>query len=578
MPVKESNVVERDILLMYKNSQSGVPLSYGNKSYKSGWAEGVEEQSADFLDDYISGKAIIRDEDLDVMQEYLQILRTSRNPRIVANIERAEKKYKMAVISRHRQEMMILQNQEAAKIEIKDNKDDSNSVLPDPEAVLPDPEAILMPKTDTHKRSIQEKEKTKKTKKTKQIKKAEPKESAGAIVMLASDFDKSVSLSKNQFAILQNKKKASQLSASDYLLIADLLKEEKGYSTKTATARLQSYAQLRINKVLAGQLPYEEDFDSLVSALGTYAQKENFRRRKDIIQGGEAIRKAMAKKQERPVVNKEDKPEKSEKKKVETSVKPVNKKSEKQVVFVHKTPWYKKILKAAAAVVAGAFVLFGFAKATNFFKSSSKDKASPKTEIFAKTNLASKTDAKAQTRDLNFQEIRQNINAKKAQMAAVASSATQEKAVAETPVSVSQETPKVQDQPENKNDSVWSDRVETFKKAQDKLNINLDNLDEVVNQQISAGNIVLSENLTEARAKYMISFYAQYPDTEAGKVCNALLNGETVQVSKDDFNKWNEELGPKGGKFINNLKKQGYTTTTFSPSDYVYYTTTTRDV
>ena len=76
----------------------------------------------------------------------------------------------------------------------------------------------------------------------------------------------------------------------------------------------------------------------------------------------------------------------------------------------------------------------------------------------------------------------------------------------------------------------------------------------------------------------MISFYAQYPDTEAGKVCNALLNGETVQVSKDDFNKWNEELGPKGGKFINNLKKQGYTTTTFSPSDYVYYTTTTRDV
>ncbi len=632
MPDQKKNVIERDILLMYKKAHEGVPAGYDVESPQGKRYKEIEEQSAVFLKNYVLGKAVIDDGDLNILKDYLRVLKSSSYPDIKKYLSKAEK-----ILAIHLNKQL-----EKASSQSKGDQNMADYLL----RILPNKrEMNKRSSTDLlHLAAMLDKVKTDKPIREVSIRRLEnmlqgyiqtkiaktfsgelgaddnfnllvqergsplqknrlrrsivstqrEDSSIGSslldgdkkndvvdnkshidVIPLALDSNSSDSvgsgkpkksqsfdfphdkermefLRKNQFAILHNKKKAQKLTAIDYLLIAEMINEEKGYSTKDVFDRLRGYAQLRINNVLSGKLPYEPGFDLLVSSQGTTTQKTDFDRRRSTLE---------EKANDRPATNTSD-----GKSRVEADV-------------LHKLPWYKRWWKIAAAALVGAVAIFGLAKAPNFFKNSSKDKVSPQTEQNDKTPLA--TQAVKPEKSIDFTEAMKNLQKNQAKIAATSVSQKENQAEiaaasASQKVSVRQAT--TASTPTNKLDADWNRRVDIFKKAQDKLHINLDNLDKVVNAQVNAGNIVLSEKLTEARAKYMISFYAQYPYSEAGQVCNALLNGENVDVSKEDFNKWNDELGDKGTKFIKTLKNNGYTTTTFSPSDYVWHTTSTRDI
>ena len=119
-----------------------------------------------------------------------------------------------------------------------------------------------------------------------------------------------------------------------------------------------------------------------------------------------------------------------------------------------------------------------------------------------------------------------------------------------------------------KEDKELALRIEAFKFSQEKLGINLNSLDEVVASQIKAGNIEISDSLSLTRAKYVVAFYAQFPGTQAGKTCKALLDGKKVSLDKDTFNKWNQNLGKHGGKFTMTLKGKKVKLKNFSAMDY----------
>ena len=714
MPDQKKILFDRDTLLMYKNSQAGVPNDYDPNSFQGGSYKIIEEQSAVFLADYAEGKVVVNDADLDVLKDFLKCLRLSSYVAIKENLPKAEKKFKLATILLHKKEeeekskrkksvssenkndtsedivnyisallqkkkelvklsstdllrlselldkvksaksirkasVLRIENQlnsyietridrifkeeldkdenfellvqkrgsfrQKEKLERKSSSTNSSTQQQDSSVVTASVEneqgAVLQPvvsqaasvvpdNTVEKQETVSQPVNSQASPEASDSSDVAPKASKDSKTFnFPHDIDRMEFLKRNQFAILQNKKEAQKLSAIDYLLIAEMIKDEKGYSTKDISDKLRSYAQLRINNVLSGKLPYEPGFDLLVSTQGTSTQYVNFDRRKSVLMGAAALDQASDDSQD----GKQDKKEPIDQKSTaardqgsddsqdgkQDKKEPIAQNEEKDDVAPAvplKMPWYKKWWRLAAAAVVGAVAIFGLAKAPNFFKNGSKDKVSPQTEQNDKTLNNYRTNTETSSSDnksADFNALRQKIEEKKAQISASSATAVAEahsstpavtQAATVTPVS----TDKVTNAPTNELDDDWNKRVDIFKKAQDKLHINLDNLDKVVNDQVKVGNIVLSEKLTEARAKYMISFYAQYPYSEAGRVCNALLNGEEVKVSKDDFNKWNDELGDRGTEFINTLKKNGYTTTTFSPSDYVYYTTTTRDV
>lgn len=659
MPSMKKITIDRKTILAYISAQSD---ANSNGDSVSEHADKVNKQSAEFLDGYTSKRIRVNKKDLDVLQQYFDVLRASDDQGIKKHIEKAtimlhkqkEEKDRAASANNDQNSFAILWQEE------KMNQLSSEKLLSIADSLY----KVTEYRTDRLKNKLRnyiinriEKEFAREARNhegfddkfsdlvsfggTYQQKKyfrdyfqnspffdnvnieladdvnLEPSDNAPmdtpTVEKTPNDFQitdttdekkkknaspVSVSLSpkeaflkKNNFSILGNKKKARSLSAKDYLLIGDLLNKDTTISLKLKKKledKLRNFSQSRIDSVIAMKHPYEEGIENLVSRYGTPRQIDTFLHRKDALKNRTITQQANA------AANTADITQKARAKQGKNG-----KKS-----FELKKPWYKKALKTVAAVVVGAAALFGFAKASNFLKNPSKDKADLKTEQAVKKQALSQTttqipatkktvdyfDAQRQTMKNNTQtqtttqtfSAEQIVKEQSLQQVTVQDSTNKktntnidevrkkiEENKAQTNVSSVTETFT------NEHDSLWLIRVEQFKEVQKILKINLENLDKVVQEQVRAGNIVLSEKLTEARAKYMISFYAQYPGTEAGQVCKALLNREEVKVSKDDFNKWNDELGDDGSKFRDDLEKKGYTMTTFSALDYIFYHSST---
>lgn len=77
-----------------------------------------------------------------------------------------------------------------------------------------------------------------------------------------------------KFCILQNKKAMAKMSSSDMLKIAELLEEEKGYSTKRMKNQIKSFAMLKAERIIKGEIPADEGFVKLVQKFGTPQQKD----------------------------------------------------------------------------------------------------------------------------------------------------------------------------------------------------------------------------------------------------------------------------------------------------------------
>lgn len=318
------------------------------------------------------------------------------------------------------------------------------------------------------------------------------------------------SLSANNFAILDSKKKMEALSSEDFCLLEEVLKENMAQTKRNSRAAnvlkrqysiLCSFAQNRIQKVLKGELAADADFNTLVAKTGTVQQKNVVYHR----------RKAKEKAPEEVVITEpkpaivDDKPKAEPKPKVEN-------KEEKK-----KEPWYKRhlskiavglafVVVASAAAVSGAFKkVFGGPEQDT--KPTTEKVTTPKKIVTPKAETKTAT---------NFQDVRSELQKLK--------------------------------------DAKYNVRVQAFKESQSKLDINLDNLDKVVKKAVSEGKIQISGDLTPARAKYVIAFCAQYPGTEAGQACKALLNGEDVDLS--NFNKWDKALGEDGSDFAKTLDKK----------------------
>ncbi|MBP5698147.1 MAG: hypothetical protein J6W96_01290, partial [Alphaproteobacteria bacterium] len=103
MPVKKIEFIDKKLLTMYKEAQESVPLSYNHKTYLGQNSLAVEKQSADFLHSFIEGQISIADDAYDVMREYLAVLKKSSYKPIIENVKKAERTFKLAVISQNKQ-------------------------------------------------------------------------------------------------------------------------------------------------------------------------------------------------------------------------------------------------------------------------------------------------------------------------------------------------------------------------------------------------------------------------------------------------------------------------------------------
>lgn len=341
------------------------------------------------------------------------------------------------------------------------------------------------------------------------------------------------SLSSSIYTILDSKKKMEALNSEELCLLEEILSEKMAGVKKNSRATtvlkrqyniLCSFAQNRIQKVLKGERATDADFDTLVAKTGTFQQKSVLSHRQKakvkapeevIITEPTPVVQEPTPAVKEPVVITEEKP------KAEPKAEPkAVKKEEKK-----KDPWYKRHLGKIAVGLAFV-VLSATAAVSGVFKKvfgGPEPDTKPTTEITAQPKQDVKTDAKVQAKTADFQDVRSELQKAK--------------------------------------DDLSLAKIQAFKDSQKKLHISLDKLDKVVEKAVKDGKIQLSDDLTPARAKYVISFYAQYPGTEAGQACKALLNGDDVDLS--NFNQWNKALGEDGSDFAKTLDKK----TDFSPID-----------
>lgn len=80
------------------------------------------------------------------------------------------------------------------------------------------------------------------------------------------------SLLQTQFNILQKKKQAAQLSSKDLLIIAEMLDGDLPYSTTRLKNKLRSLAMLRIENILKGKTPQDEEAIQLAHRFSPYKQ------------------------------------------------------------------------------------------------------------------------------------------------------------------------------------------------------------------------------------------------------------------------------------------------------------------
>ena len=191
-------------------SQSGVPSSYPKNTYFGSSYEAIEMQSADFLEKYISGEIVLEPECYETMELYLSVLGKSKYHAIKSILKKANKKFKIEVISKRKEE------------------------------------------------------------------------------------EKKAAILKSQFSILSNKKKAMQLSSSDFLMIGEMLDGVTEYSTKKIKDKLSSLIQEKIKRTYGGEFETDKDFDKLVKQYGSYQQQrryDSFKKNQDEVKKANAVNK-----------------------------------------------------------------------------------------------------------------------------------------------------------------------------------------------------------------------------------------------------------------------------------------------
>lgn len=85
-------------------------------------------------------------------------------------------------------------------------------------------------------------------------------------------------LRKNNFSILDNKKKREALSSAHLIEMETMMREDKDSNMSKRMQMLRSYAINRIDSVLSGKRERDDDFNQLVQIFGTPKQKETNRK------------------------------------------------------------------------------------------------------------------------------------------------------------------------------------------------------------------------------------------------------------------------------------------------------------
>ncbi len=101
---KNVKIYDESWLKTIVEAQAGVTPDYDPKDTFGAYSRVIERQSADFLEDYIAGAAVPTAEASDLLPDYFAILRQSKYHRIVKSLKKAETKYKLEAISRHKED------------------------------------------------------------------------------------------------------------------------------------------------------------------------------------------------------------------------------------------------------------------------------------------------------------------------------------------------------------------------------------------------------------------------------------------------------------------------------------------
>ena len=104
---KNKILIKKSELEMIIEAQASIVPNYNVKTYEGQCAYAVEQQSADFLEDYIEGKLILSDDTIALLPQYFAILKQSQYRRIKSNVTQAENIYKRSVIEKNKEQEKI---------------------------------------------------------------------------------------------------------------------------------------------------------------------------------------------------------------------------------------------------------------------------------------------------------------------------------------------------------------------------------------------------------------------------------------------------------------------------------------
>lgn len=100
---KNKILMNKSELEMLFEAQASIVSGYDVKTEEGQCALAVEQQSADFLDNFLEGRLVLSDEAVALLPQYFSVLKKSKYKRISANIEKAENILKRRAIEQNKQ-------------------------------------------------------------------------------------------------------------------------------------------------------------------------------------------------------------------------------------------------------------------------------------------------------------------------------------------------------------------------------------------------------------------------------------------------------------------------------------------
>ena len=100
-------LINQSELKMFMEAQASIIPNYDVKTYEGQCALAVEQQSADFLEDYLEGTIVLSDDAVTLLPQYFEILKKSKFNRIKLNVEKAVFEHKRKIIEHNKQQERI---------------------------------------------------------------------------------------------------------------------------------------------------------------------------------------------------------------------------------------------------------------------------------------------------------------------------------------------------------------------------------------------------------------------------------------------------------------------------------------